>query len=44
VKPQTIDLLLVSGHNQTTSDEYTALVTANYGGADVVEYLKDGGK
>ena len=44
VKPQTSDLLVVSGHNQTASDEYTALVTANYGGADVVEYLKDGGK
>ena len=44
VKPQTSDLLVVSGHNQTVSDEYTALVTANYGGADVVEYLKDGGK
>jgi len=41
VKPQTSDLLGVRGHNQTASDEYTALVTANYGGADLVEYLKD---
>lgn len=44
VKPQTSDLLVVSGHNQSTSNEYTKLVSDNYGTADVVEYLREGGK
>ena len=43
VKPQTSDLLVISGNNANNELKYKTLVYANYGTADFINYAGNGG-